>query len=55
MTSGRHRMPADLHIVRRIEESHIYMRLMADNASQEFGIAAVATPHAMIPEDPKVA
>jgi hypothetical protein len=31
------------------------MRPMADNTSQELGIAAVATPHAMIPEDPEIA
>src|SRR5258705_1674776 len=38
MTSGRHRMPADPHIVRRIEESHIYMRPSPANASGEFRI-----------------
>ena len=55
MTSGRHRMPANPHIVGGIEESRIDMRSVADDPLQKSGITAVATSYPMIPEYPDIA
>jgi hypothetical protein len=55
MTSGRHRMPANPHIVGGIEESHIHMRSVADDPLQKSGITAVAASNPMLAEYPDVA
>lgn len=54
MTSGGHCMPPDPHIVGRIEESRIDEHSVADDPLQEFGIAAVATSHPMLAENPDI-
>ena len=48
-------MPANPHIVGRIEESRIDTRPIAENPPQEIGIATVATSHPMISENPDIA
>ena len=50
MASGSHRMPANPHIVGRIEESRVDTRPLADDPLQKSGIAAVATSDPMLAE-----
>src|SRR5258706_447440 len=55
MTSCRHRKAPDSQIVWRIKECRIDPRLVTNDPPQKFGIAAVTTPHPVIPKDPDVA
>src|SRR5262249_59691022 len=54
MAFGGHRMPADLHIVGRIEESRIDTRPVADDSLQKSRIAAIAASHPMLAENPDI-
>ena len=47
-------MSSNPHIVRRIEESRIDTRAVADDSLQKFGIPAVATSHPMLAENPDI-
>ncbi len=55
MASGSRRMPSNPHVVGRIEESRIDARPVAEEPLQETSVAAIATAHAVIPEDPYIA
>src|SRR6516225_6108315 len=55
MASRSHRMPADPHIVGRIEESRIDPRPVTNDPLQKSGIAAVATSDPMLAENPDIA
>jgi hypothetical protein len=48
-------MPANPHIVGRIEESGIDTRPVADDPLQKSGIAAVATSDPMLAQNPDIA
>ncbi len=54
MASGGHRMASNSHIVGRIEESGIDTRAVTNYSLQIFGVAAVATSHPMLAENPDI-
>jgi hypothetical protein len=55
MASGSHRMPADPHIVGRIEESRVDTCPVTDDPLQKSGITAVTTSDSMLAENPDIA